>query len=254
MILKKKGFTLVEVMVVVLIVSITFVGIIGGIISTTNYLTETRQKVMALNLAKEGVEIVYNIRNTNWRRRYEQKDACWLNADPFAHAAWQDSSCSWQAWITPWRWAIATKKQGDSNYYYSLVNHNNSGWSMGVEKKLTLDIDAFTNSIPETTTATYKLNMTWWNRYNSADENNVPWNDPLGWEFYRYIAVDWLYRKDKNNITKISCANWAATIAGSEKCWTPDIAKELRFCSVVVYTRPKQWRIQICSLITNFEE
>ena len=57
------------------------------VISTTNYLTETRQKVMALNLAKEGVEIVYNIRNTNWRRRYEQKDACWLNANPFAHAA-----------------------------------------------------------------------------------------------------------------------------------------------------------------------
>ena len=95
MILKKKGFTLVEVMVVVLIVSITFVGIIGGIISTTNYLTETRQKVMALNLAKEGVEIVYNIRNTNWRRRYEQKDACRLNANPFAHPTWQDSSCSW---------------------------------------------------------------------------------------------------------------------------------------------------------------
>jgi hypothetical protein len=37
---------------------------------------------MALNLAKEGVEIVYNIRNTNRRRWYEQKDACWLNADP----------------------------------------------------------------------------------------------------------------------------------------------------------------------------
>jgi len=253
MILKKKGFTLVEVMVVVLIVSITFVGIIWGIISTTNYLTETRQKVMALNLAKEGVEIVYNIRNTNWRRRYEQKDACWLNADPFAHPTWEESSCSWQAWITPWRWAIARASQGN-NYYYSLVNHNSSGWLMGTEKKLTLDLDAFTNSIPSTTTSTYKLNMTWGNWYNSADANPKTWNDPLGGEFYRYIAVDGLYRKDKNNITKISCASWAATIWTTESCWSPDIAKELRFCSVVVYTRPKQGRIQICSLLTNFEE
>ena len=41
-----------------------------------------RQKVTALNLAKEGVEVMYNIRDTNWRRRDSKKDLTWLKNDP----------------------------------------------------------------------------------------------------------------------------------------------------------------------------
>jgi len=251
----KKWFTLVEVMIVVLIISLTFMGIISWIISTTNYLTETRQKVMALNLAKEGVEIVYNIRNTNRRRWYEQKDACWLNADPLLEWA-DEATCSWNAWITPWRRSIQRAQKGD-NYYYRLA-WRKDWWVMGNEKELTLDLEKFRGALTasDLLQPDFKLSLTWWRWYNDGDAGKDAWHDPMWWEFYRYIAVDGLYRKDQNSVTKINCTKWSDNplALGWTTCWSWDIAKELRFCSVVVYTKPKQWRIQICSIMTNFEE
>ena len=73
--LKQKGkwFTMIEVLLVLMLTSTTFMWIISAVIATTNYLTATRQKVNALNLAKEWVEVMYNIRNTNRRRWDNQK-------------------------------------------------------------------------------------------------------------------------------------------------------------------------------------
>ena len=39
---------------------------------------------MAVNLAREGMEMVYNIRDTNWREYSGLKDRYWLKADPFS--------------------------------------------------------------------------------------------------------------------------------------------------------------------------
>ena len=238
---KKHWFTLVEVMIVVLIVSTTFIGIITWIISTTNYLTETRQKVIAINLAKEGVEIMYNIRNTNWRRREDQRDACWLKKDPNINAAW--STCSWDAWITSWRRSIL------QNWWYYTLNRQADWWDLASEKKLTEDIKAFSDELAGWTflKEEYALHMTGWKRYNYWEEPS--WHETGAWMFYRYIAVDWLYKKGTSTNEKMDCQNWA-----SGECWSWGVAKELRFCSVVMYTRPKVWRIQICSIMTNFEE
>ena len=56
--------------------------IMQGINKTTTYISETAQRTIALNLAKEGIEAMYNIRNTNWRRRSDSRDKCWLKANP----------------------------------------------------------------------------------------------------------------------------------------------------------------------------
>ena len=81
---QKKGFTMIEIIVVLLVLSTALITIISGISTTIRYVSEMRQRTIALNLAKEGIEAVYNIRNTNWRRWSANRDACWLKINPMA--------------------------------------------------------------------------------------------------------------------------------------------------------------------------
>lgn len=67
---------------VIFVLSVGIITIMQAVTRTTNYISETAQRTIALNLAKEGIEAVYNIRNTNWRRRSSQRNACWLKANP----------------------------------------------------------------------------------------------------------------------------------------------------------------------------
>ena len=116
---RKRWFTMIEVLVVMILVSTTFMWIISAVISTTNYLTATRQKVTALNLAKEWVEVMYNIRNSNWRRWANLKDEVWLKSDPLEKSNTPGASDEPSTnWIYPWRWIIRTKTATDTNNKY----------------------------------------------------------------------------------------------------------------------------------------
>lgn len=79
---KQAGFTLIELLIVIFVISMGLLVIIQGMSESHRYISETAQRTIALNLAKEGIEAVYNIRNSNWRRRSDQKNACRLKADP----------------------------------------------------------------------------------------------------------------------------------------------------------------------------
>lgn len=73
---------MVEIILILVIISTALITIISGVTKTTRYISEMRQRTIALNLAKEGIEAVYNIRDTNWRRRSANRDECWLKANP----------------------------------------------------------------------------------------------------------------------------------------------------------------------------
>ena len=73
---------MVEIILILVIIATALITIIQGISKTTQYISEMRQRTIALNLAKEGIEAVYNIRDTNWRRRSANTDECWLKANP----------------------------------------------------------------------------------------------------------------------------------------------------------------------------
>lgn len=61
-----RGFTLVELMVVVLVLSIGLVGAMNLIARTFIQARLVSSKLAAAYLAQEGMEIVRNIRDTNW--------------------------------------------------------------------------------------------------------------------------------------------------------------------------------------------
>lgn len=72
---------MVEVLVALMILIIGAMGSLRlfGVASVNNELT--KERVIATNLAREGIEAVRNIRDTNWLRFAGERRICWNNLD-----------------------------------------------------------------------------------------------------------------------------------------------------------------------------
>lgn len=62
----QSGFTLIEIMIAVFILSIAIVGTYGAFSIMVTLTTNASDRLIASYLAQEGIEIVRNIRDTNW--------------------------------------------------------------------------------------------------------------------------------------------------------------------------------------------
>ena len=65
-VLREKGFSLLEVLVAIAVITVGLVGVIGLIAYTISISRVSPDKVIATNLAQEGIEVIRNIRDTNW--------------------------------------------------------------------------------------------------------------------------------------------------------------------------------------------
>ncbi len=77
----RRGETLIEVLVAIIIIIVGALSAVRllGIASIHNQLT--KERVIATNLSREGLEAVRNIRDTNWLRFAGERRRCWNNAD-----------------------------------------------------------------------------------------------------------------------------------------------------------------------------
>ncbi len=80
---KFKGFTLIEVVIALSLFAIILVGIIFAVYRAYAYVQASKLQLIATNLTREGVEAVYNIRDTNWRKYSGEKDKNWLKMNPY---------------------------------------------------------------------------------------------------------------------------------------------------------------------------
>jgi len=64
--INKKGFTMVEAIVAIFIITTGIVGVLSLATQTISSATYSTDKLIAAYLAQEGIEIVRNIRDTNW--------------------------------------------------------------------------------------------------------------------------------------------------------------------------------------------
>lgn len=62
----KKGFTLLEVIVAIFIITVGIIGVLSLVTYTISSAKVSSQKLVAAYLAQEGIEIVRNIRDGNW--------------------------------------------------------------------------------------------------------------------------------------------------------------------------------------------
>ena len=79
---RKKGFTLWEILVIIVVISVGLMAIISLLTYGLNYVQKSRQRIISINLAREGMESIHQIRGTNRQRRAGRKEECWLKINP----------------------------------------------------------------------------------------------------------------------------------------------------------------------------
>ena len=242
----KFWFTLVEVILACSIFAIVVVWIIMAINRSYAFMNNIKLSVRATNLAREWVEMVYNIRDTNRRRHSWNRDWYWLNLRDKANPTFV---------FLPWIYILKEDKDdNDNTYVYAKYLSNISA----INAEEFYSNDWFWKDNYKTDRDLAKLTFDWeysyyeWDALNKK-ENYITWNkidDALVWnglEFYRIVRVFGVYAKNTSDTevypTKKELANSNLTD------WTP---AEMRFCVKVFYRWNWEHATELCSIMTNF--
>jgi len=113
---KKQGFTILEILLMVVIISVSLVAIIVALNNGMTFIQKTREKTIAINLAREGIEAMYQMRDTNRYRRAGQKENCWLKRNPLIDEG-DDGNCGNDTWIKTGNYILQTASTGGQNYF-----------------------------------------------------------------------------------------------------------------------------------------
>ncbi|MDD3302534.1 MAG: hypothetical protein PHN31_03185 [Candidatus Gracilibacteria bacterium] len=73
----KTGSTIVEVMISLFIISTGVIGVYSIYVKSQNLSKSTENRVKALSIAREGIEVIQNIRDTNWIPFSADTKNCW---------------------------------------------------------------------------------------------------------------------------------------------------------------------------------
>lgn len=235
-------FTLVEVILVCTVFAILVSWIILAINRTFVFMNNTRLSIRATNFAREWIEMMYNLRDTNRRRCSWEKDKAWL----YLGTGSSTTNCEYEdnKLFSNWIYILSEGITGDNKYIYAsrptilspedYEEFYSSEWFFKSEF----------NSIRNDT----KLNFSWTYKYLSWDTVETWEVSELLWEwvdFYRVVRVYGIYKKT---------AEWPDTPADEAeiKYWSP---AEMRFCVKVFYqSNWSKQETELCSIITNFME
>lgn len=239
-------FTLIELLVGLLFIALWLLTIIWLMRASIAYTDKTRQETLAINLAREGMETVYTIRNTNRLRRSGKKDENRLCANPSVESDSTQTSC--------WAWM-----QSGTSYIMRTISAEQQYIALNpISGQQLNNADGEDNS--------FALRY-----YKPAAQNVIGWYHSQWFtgsnnegKFFREIRGLWLYQKDSNIVwwNPITCTQWtntytAVTINGtpvSNQPCSDSRPKEFRFCSKVEYQKQMKWKVELCGVLTNYEE
>ena len=226
---RKLGFTIREILIIIVVVSIWLLSVVVVLTDGMKYVQKTRQRVIALNLAREWMEAIYQIRDTNRTRWAWVKDACWLKINPLVDDVWNETCTDDLRFTTG-----------------SYVLQRLTTWWQGYFA-LTGPFLPWINLSDGVDSGDYVFSLCQQSGYWDA----CIWQSPTTSEgkYFRQIDGLWLYLKDTTDTwwTLITCTWWL-----SSGCWT-STAKEFRFCSKVAYIGDSTGEVQLCGVITNFK-
>lgn len=143
--LNKKGESIIEVMIAAVVITLTATAAAVLLSSAFASNALTRDRMRAINLAKEGLEAVRNIRDTNILRSGAFKDSCWN----FLEILNEDNTCNDKIiQATPFRLIQEGRKQlilTDDYKWYLLDKGNVTGNYHDDFKVVPLDLGAGAN-------------------------------------------------------------------------------------------------------------
>ncbi len=242
--MNKKGFTLIELAVWTLLIGVWLTSIINVLQYATRLTDSSKSEVVAINLAREGIETVFNIRDSNWKMFSSKKDQCRLSAQPdYTNPTCEDitrlhNQVGWQYYY------LKSPFKNVAYFTWENILIPTSGALLVTESK---GNDTWISS-------GYRMCFFQSSGSDSGyrDACNSAANGAFDTRYGRYrrsIEIKWLYLKSWiPGWTPINCTKWS-----DAWCWT-SAAKELRFCSRVDYYFGIARRVELCSAITNFEE
>jgi len=109
----KKATSIVEAMIVMLIIVIWVTGLYNIFINSQKLSNTTKNRIEAIEIAREGIEAMKNIRDTNWLMFGWDKQNCWNTFN-------YDSNCVW-GW---------TFNKIENNKSYKIYQNNNFKWKL----------------------------------------------------------------------------------------------------------------------------
>ena len=239
---KINWFTLVEVIFVCSLFALMVVWIILAINRSYTFMNNTRLQVRATNFAREWVEMMFNIRDTNRRKYSWKKDEFWNCRG--------SQNCTITDYITWGLYILHEDITGSGDRYIFLTNTAGAGgtdlysdeWFWQIENETARE------NAKITFTGTYPF-LSWW-----LDESwEWTWHTET-WdiselllsetEFYRLVRVYGVYEKDTDTVSQLASST-------NSHNWHP---VELRFCVKVFYRTTAPHSTELCSIMTNFEE
>ncbi len=110
----KKAVSLIEAVVVILIISLWLVWVYSLYINSIRFLDWVESKIQAIQIAREWIEAVENIRDTNWLTFSSDKGNCWK----VLNYSW---SCIWW-WVSEKMWINKSNKTWSYRIYRGKDN------------------------------------------------------------------------------------------------------------------------------------
>ena len=240
---KKNWFTLIELLLVCSVFALLVSGVIIAINRAFSFMNDTKIRVRAANFAREGVEMMFNMRDTNWRKHSWERDVDWL-CDGTENCADK---------LKEWLYTLKerTTDAGDTYFYAERLSHlytteeydefyGNSDWD---RKFRTVAWDLNDDYW-------IKIQFNWdYNYMEYSDGNRVEQTGSIQdlltseVDFYRIVRVFGIYCKE------------SSTSDNTNECPNPSDPKEMRFCVKVFYRyRDLNSSSELCSVMTNFME
>ena len=233
--MKKSWFTLAETLIVCSMFAFVVIWIIFAINKAFAFLDNTRLLVRATNFAREWVEMVYNIRDTNRKKYSWDKDS--------------HRTENWTWWtISEWLYAIKEWKyaNGDSYFYTQKLNDVSGVNPYEIEWFFNIAYENERKKTEIVFTGTYSY-FSWWTLntwWNISELLQVDWLT-----FYRVLKVYGIYCKGGQSAPSPN------QLVDASHCSNKSDPKEMRFCVKIFYD-VNGWKhaTELCSLMTNFEE
>ena len=229
---KKRGFTLAEVLIVCSIFAVMVIWIIFAINRAFLFMNNTRISVRASNFAREWVEMVYNIRDSNWRQQSWEKDKYRLNVWKRENGKISEENTYKSWWIYIIKEELTKENNWDYYVYAEYLTGNDDIYTL--EWFFSGEDSQWRKDSMLNFSWTYSY-FSWWVLYTWWKLEELLYADGLA--FYRVLRVYGYYcKKDGGN------------------CEEND-PKEMRFC-VKVFYELNWWKHQneLCSIMTNFME
>lgn len=194
--MKKNKFALsiTEAMVVLLIVTMWLVWVYGILTRSFKVTSNLWNKITAIQIAREWIEAVQNMRDTNWLLFPLDKENCWITENYNPDCFWDETNNKWSIpyyvmqdsksykvykWKN-WRWYLE-KPENEINWWY--INSDYRDFFVVNVDDNWLFTQSWGTSFSPTFTRQIILTHTNWNP-NDSSESNVDEN----W----YYHVKWL--------------------------------------------------------------